>query len=277
MTHSSTTTAPPSPASRRQPRISRAVRQRNRRVESYRELVRPLAIHYARCSQESREDLQQVGLLGLIRAAELYRRDLATPFEAFARPHIRGAILHYLRDTAPIVRLPRRQAELQERLARLKEAKAGAGAADTAERIRRELRIGLDQWNLLERQRRLNRPCPLEGVMASGMEGCLQPLDPRQESIRDEGSAGSTVGGATAEELLNRLEPREREVVRRAVLEGASYRTIASSIGVSPMTVQRLLRRGLAQLRAVLDGEAVSCRRPPDRAASAAPEFRSRR
>jgi RNA polymerase sigma-B factor len=32
--------------------------------------------------------------MGLLRAAELYKPQTATPFEAFARPHIRGAILH---------------------------------------------------------------------------------------------------------------------------------------------------------------------------------------
>jgi RNA polymerase sigma-B factor len=240
-------------------------------VEAFRELVRPLAIHYARCSQESPEDLLQVGMLGLIRAAELYRKEQATPFEAFARPHIRGAILHYLRDSAPIVRLPRRQAELQERLIRLSAAKSAEPAALAAEAVRRELRIGLEQWNLLLRQRRLNRPRGLEGVLAAGLEGRLQGLDPVDEPAADDGAAEQEAGSLSAEQLLGRLQPRQRQVVRQAVLEGASYRTIAAAMGISPMTVKRLLHRGLDELREVLDGDGVSCPPSPGRAASAAP------
>lgn len=108
----------PTPAGRRLRRRTRLER-RNRLVEAHRDLVGPLARHYTSCTAEPLDDLLQVGLLGLIRAAELFQPSQGTPFGAFARPHIRGAILHHLRDCAPAVRLPRRQAELQEKLLRL--------------------------------------------------------------------------------------------------------------------------------------------------------------
>ncbi len=71
-----------------------SVQRRNARIETYLHLVQPIARHYARVCPESREDLQQVGLLGLIRAADRYRSAEQVPFAVFARPHIRGAILH---------------------------------------------------------------------------------------------------------------------------------------------------------------------------------------
>ena len=77
-----------------------ALQQRNLRVQTYRQLVRPIALHYSRCSSEACEDLLQVGLLGLIRAAELYRTERSVPFTAFARPHMYG--------TAKLLRLPAR-------------------------------------------------------------------------------------------------------------------------------------------------------------------------
>ena len=92
----------------------RALQQRNQRVNQYRALVTPIAVHYCRRCPEPLDDLVQVGLMGLLRAAELYQPQTATPFEAFARPHIRGAILHYLRDSASAVRVPRRQMELHD-------------------------------------------------------------------------------------------------------------------------------------------------------------------
>ena len=223
-------------------RPSAAVAQRNRRVEHYVDLVRPIALHYASCSRESADDLLQVGLLGLIRAAELYRQDLETPFTAFARPHIRGAILHYLRDSAPAVRLPRRQAELQERIQRLLQtvsAQLEPGSRETL--VRQQLGISESQWLLLAQQRRLNRPIPLEGEL----------LDLVEASVDSPGQAETPM--PPVEDLLSQLEPRQRQVVRQVVLAGWSYRRLAQQMQVSPMTIQRLLHRGLAQLRSQLD------------------------
>ena len=223
-------------------RPTTAVTQRNRRVEHYVDLVRPIALHYASCCRESADDLLQVGLLGLIRAAELYRQELETPFSAFARPHIRGAILHYLRDSAPAVRLPRRQAELQERIQRLLQTAAAnpePGSRETL--VRQRLGLSESQWQLLAQQRRLNRPVPLEGELLELVEA------PAQEPGSEEAPM------PPVEALLSQLEPRQRQVVRQVVLAGWSYRRLALQMQVSPMTIQRLLHRGLEQLRTQLD------------------------
>jgi RNA polymerase sigma-B factor len=256
---------------------SKAVRQRNQRVETYRALVRPLAIHYARCSQECSEDLIQVGLLGLIRAAELYSKERKIPFEAFARPHIRGAILHYLRDVAPRVRLPRRQAELQERLNRVFSAMlADQRPGDrnptiSPDQCRRHLGVSDEQWILLTRQRDMNKALPLESAPPLERErarpvGASHPDDPEKEAGPAHGSDAERV-----RILLAQVGERERQVVRRVVLNGWSYRKVALEMGVSPMTVQRVLKRGLNELRERLDSGAFRLNHRVDRVASVPP------
>lgn len=240
-----------------------AVAARNRRVESYRSLVRPLAMHYARCSAEAAEDLTQVGLLGLIRAAELYRAEQGVPFAAFARPHIRGAILHYLRDTAPAVRLPRRQAELQQRIRRLQrdELPTGRCIASAARDAALRQRLGVEEgrWQDLQRWQALSRPLPLSQADLDTMaapEGAPELRDSDADGVRP---------------LLAGLDSRQRRVVEQVVLAGWSYRRLGRELQVSPMTVQRLLRRGLEQLRQELEMRGLSPDRPFHRAASAAP------
>lgn len=250
-----------SPAASRQTLSSHASR-RNRRVEQYRAVVRPLALHYSRCSRESFEDLLQVGLMGLIRAAELYSEDRLTPFEAFARPHIRGAILHYLRDAAPLVRLPRRQAELQERFNRL--SRHPALLADPGRAIpmlSETMGISPAEWRRLELQRLLARPANLddpilvEAVAASTVcEAC------RQEEA-----------GPSVAMMLALLEPRQQLVVRQVVLAGWSYRRLGRQMEVSPMTVKRLLHKGLEQLRLELEARGLTPGDQPGRGASAVP------
>jgi RNA polymerase sigma-B factor len=73
------------------------------------------------------------------------------------------------------------------------------------------------------------------------------------------------------EALLKHLEPRQRQVVRQVVLAGWSYRRLAQQMQVSPMTIQRLLHRGLAQLRSQLDQSQLRPETLVCPAASAAP------
>ncbi len=248
-----------SPLSRPRALGAAALRRRNQRVEASRNLVRPIALHYAGCTGECAEDLLQVGMLGLIRAAELFRADRGVPFEAFARPHVRGAILHYLRDAAPGVRLPRRQVELQEKLARLEDRlRSDAGKAPHPEELRRALGLTAEQWQRLVALRRMRRTVPLEA------EGLDLPAVASPEPPEDPGRSRRRV-----EQLLEVLDLRQRRVVQGVVLAGFSYRRLGKEMGVSPMTVQRLLHRGLDRLRDHLDGRGLSPRNSVRRAASA--------
>ena len=227
----------------RPPTSSGALHQRNALVEANRHLVPPLAHHYWRRCPEPQDDLIQVGLLGLIRAAELYRPSLETPFAAFARPHIRGAILHYLRDTAATVRLPRRQAELQTQLQRLEEQMANRPPAEAQAESCRRLEISPEQWHLLQRHRNLCRPAPLNPELVEQL--CTPGLEPAEEG---------QPSLERVEGLLADLEPRTQEVIKRVVLQGWSYRRAARELGVSAMTVQRCLHRGLETLREQVNG-----------------------
>jgi len=217
-----------------------ALQRRNALVEAHRHLVPPVAYHYWRRCPEPQDDLIQVGLMGLIRAAELFRPETETPFSAFARPHIRGAILHYLRDVAAPVRLPRRQAELQIRLQRQEEPRGGEASVGPSSNEGQGNRLGVteEQWQLLQRHRQLCRPAPLDTALIE------QIASPAMEPMEDERTSQRRV-----DELLKGLDPRTQQVLRGVVLQGWSYRRTAKALNVSTMTVQRCLHSGLANLR----------------------------
>ncbi|CAK6688234.1 sigma-70 family RNA polymerase sigma factor [Synechococcus sp. CBW1107] len=236
------------------PALSRRLRQRNDRVARHLELVRPIAHHYSSLCREGRDDLTQVGLLGLLRAAELFQSDQGTPFEAFARHHIRGAILHYLRDQAPLIRLPRRQRELEDRLRQLQQSQAGA-AAESCHRqealanssLHQLLGLSEAQWQRFEQLRQLGRLVSLDGE-----EEKLAAAEPEPED-----GPGGCEAGERIMALLAQLEHRQRTVVKEVVLAGQSLRGTARKMQVSPMTVHRLLARALDTLRQRLEGEGL--------------------
>lgn len=235
----------------------RAIRRRNGRVDRYRQLVRPIALHYAGCSPEPLDDLIQVGLMGLLRAAELFNEASATPFDAFARPHIRGAILHYLRDRLQPIRLPRRlQEQLDRRRRCIADLRETTGFAPPDEQLRLAMGLSANQWGQLERARLLNKLMPLDADL---MEQIAAEPSEDAPLAEDTGAALEALGG---------LDPALAAVVQRVVLAGWSYRRTAQQLAISPMTVQRRLHKGLALLRQKLN---VSLRPALNPAPSAVP------
>ncbi|MFZ9228795.1 MAG: sigma-70 family RNA polymerase sigma factor [Prochlorococcaceae cyanobacterium] len=216
------------------------------------ELVKPIAIGYARQSNVSLDDLLQVGAMGLLRAAERYQSSIGIPFAGFARPHIRGAILHYLRDQAHFVRLPRRMEEWRQQqlpaLAGYPEQPALPGGSLE---MRQQL---LHQWTAL------SHPESLEAIDAlDAQASCWVHVDgtgpadsPDDYSYRPK-ALNTCWTSPTIQELLKLVPSRHRQVLKRVVLNGWSYRRTAESMGISAPTVQRLLKAGLAQLRLQLD------------------------
>ena len=49
------------------------LKRQNKQIEEHLQLVRPIALHYAFRTGQDKEDLTQVGILGLIRAAQLFQ------------------------------------------------------------------------------------------------------------------------------------------------------------------------------------------------------------
>ena len=226
--------------------LPEGLERRNRRVAEHLFLVRSVANHYAACTRERRDDLQQVAALGLIRAAERYNSSSKVPFVAFARPHVRGAVLHYLRDVAPLLRVSRRLHEQAQRLNRqVQEALAQQQVLPAAlvaqlEALARERTVELvPPWRLQEAETwRLDQPMD-------------QHLAQREAAEH----------GDDAMAALQKLEQRQRQVVEAVVLKGQTLRTVGQHLGVSAATVHRVLHLALAELRRQLNpaSDAPAC------------------
>ncbi len=204
---------------------------RNQRIEHHLKLVDPIAGHYAKRSGLDRDDLKQVGRLGLLRAAEGYKQNQDRPFEVYAKPHIRGAILHYLRDSVGLVRLPRR----------LQEQAQNAIKSSSAEPQRAQTMSAETELNVHAYRRRQSWE-PLDESRVATNEPVWQPLLMQE-------------GAKQIWDAINELAPSEKRALIAVVIEGASLRGAGTQQGVSAMTMQRRLKRALAQLRQKLDDQ----------------------
>ena len=197
------------------------IQRRNRVVERHLELAQRLARNFSQRTGLDQDDLFQVAVLGLIKATKAYRSETNVPFEAFARPHVRGAILHYLRDSVAMVRLPRRLEEEAQRLSHTNRPRSSH-----------------EQWiQATYRSKTRWQPFPLD-LQAGANTGISMMLNAERRTI--------------VQQALAELQLTERQAEQSVVLEGRSLRNVGSSLGVSAMTIQRRVKSGLKQLESKL-------------------------
>ncbi|MGZ4431702.1 MAG: sigma-70 family RNA polymerase sigma factor [Gaiellales bacterium] len=182
-------------------------------------------------------DLEQAGMLGVLKAVNGFDPSLGTAFEAYATPFAVGEMLAVVRQSTSPVRVPRAVRDIERRVnAAIDDFTAAGGRTPSVREI--VTFTGLDEEDVLEalRARLLSRPVPVselsEDVLAAE-DGHLVAAERRID----------------LDELLAGLEPRSRRIVALRFGVGLSQREIAARVGLSQMHVSRLLRQALARLQ----------------------------
>ena len=192
------------------------LKNRNRQIQDNLHLVRPIARYYALQTGLESDDLMQVGCLGLIQAYNRYDARRGAPFPSFAKPHIRGAILHFLRDRVGLIRLPRAVEERAMQILRSPEDSALSPGDDLVVEHYRSKR----HWVEFNDEIRDDAP--------QGMD-----LVERSEAW------------TRVKTLFHNLGKDDQCALQMVVIDGMSLRQTAQLLGVSAMTVQRRVKRGL--------------------------------
>ena len=225
----------PAPRSRRTPP--------DELIETHLGVARSIAARY-RHRGVSREDLEQVAYLGLVKAAGRFDPDEGHDFLAFAVPTIRGEVRRHFRDACWMVRPPRRVQELQARIATAESELALAlGRLPTPA----QLAAHLDE----------PEPSVLEALTADGcfVAASLDAAVPDGTSplldllAVEDGSQGLVEARLVLGPLLRSLDARDRQVLRMRFFEDRTQAEIAQVVGVTQSQVSRTLTRILDDLR----------------------------
>lgn len=91
-----------------------AITLRDEYLQRYRPRCRREARRFLRRGLEL-EDLEQIALIGLIKAVDRFEPAYGSSFWPFAKVHVLGELMHYVRDHEAFVRLPRPLYELHRR------------------------------------------------------------------------------------------------------------------------------------------------------------------
>jgi len=227
------------------------LRARQELITALMPLAKRLAGRY-RNSSESREDLEQVACLGLVKAVDRYEPALG-PLTRYAIPSILGELRRHFRDRGWTMHVPR---GVQENYLRINEEierqTAHRGRAPSTGEL--ALATGLSAEDVAE-------------AIDAGRTYSLAPLDaPHPAAGADARTLGETIAtterryeyveiGASLAPAFRRLPEREQAIVRLRFFEDLTQSEIADRVGVSQMHVSRLLRRALDRLRPEVDGE----------------------
>ena len=130
------------PPTRCRPRRQRPVRPHaaaNALALEHMDLAEKIAGNFARRTVHPKEDLLQLAMIGLIKAARHYDPSRG-PFRPYGRTYANGEITHFLRDNGFLLKVPPTWRELHARGQRL--LTSGVGVVEMLERIG----ISREQW-----------------------------------------------------------------------------------------------------------------------------------
>ncbi len=199
-------------------------------------------------SQESSDDLFQVGMVGLLKALENFDISLNVRFSTYAVPMILGEIKRALRDRTTI--------------------KVSRSMRDTAYRAlkarERMMETSAEEPQLMEIAEEIGVPlkevaCALDAVSEpiSFYEPVYSDGDDKVallDQLADKKETGDNWSEQIAlHEALKNVPPRELEVIKLRYFDGKTQIEISRLVGISQAQVSRLEKSALARIKAAIE------------------------
>lgn len=198
-------------------------------------------------------DLQQEGIVGLLRALQRYDSARGVPFAAFATWWIRQSLQEARSDFIRPMRLPpkaiRQLSQLKSEHQRIyQDERRSAKIGELAERTKIEIAQAEALLTAEARPRSLDEPIEnTEGELGTMGDLLEDPLSAAAyEDVVD------AVAGEQLRALLSRLTEREREVVQARFgfdVPAEKLSEVGERLGVSAERVRQIEERALAKLR----------------------------
>lgn len=197
------------------------------------------------------DDLVNVGLIGLMDAAEKYRPDQGKSFRAYAELRIRGSILDELRHMDWVPRSVRRKMQHLDRTRR--ELERELGEVPTDEQVAAAMELPINKYHALVGQAQLRTVLSLEdlGLKGEDHRDILQALKGRGPSP-DARVRFEQVQEALAEALRG-LSEREKTMITLYYFQDLPLKEIGRVLGVTESRVSQIHGEALRRLRKLLD------------------------
>ncbi len=221
-------------------------------IARYRPLVHKIANRYAQLATAAldRDDLVQEGMVGLIRAADLYDPARGVKFLTYATWWVRAAILRALTARAPAIRLPEAaRAQLRQMAAAGDAAEAEGHIADLDALA---AAASLPPARALALLQAATPPLSLDAA----------PHDDGPDRLADRIACPSPVDAVTIRALVEALPPHLSAVIRLRYWQQLSFNEAARALGLSREAVRLREQSALGMLRERVEEGAANTPEP---------------
>ncbi|OBR67993.1 RNA polymerase subunit sigma-70 [Paenibacillus oryzae] len=225
-------------------------------LRHYEPIVRMAAGKMSRSRPDLYEDLYQVGQMSMLRLFKQYNADREIPFEGYAMKSIIGHLKNYLRDKSWYIQVPRRIKEKGLLVQRaIDELTVKLGRSPQVEDIAEYLELSVEETIEVLASRdsyqyvSLDTPLSSEGESAATIGDMIQS---------DNDDLLSLDGRLDLRDAISKLKIQEQKVLALVYDKGRSQREIADELGISQMSVSRIQRRAIEQLKGLLGEDSSS-------------------
>lgn len=203
----------------------------------------------------SREDLENVGLLGLLQALDGYDPNRGTPFVSYAYGRIRGAIVDYLRSIDALPRERRKQlAEAQQAIETLRQT---IGDEPRDQDVADFLGVSIAEYQaiLTDAQRRFALSLH-DSTGPDGEQSVLETI-PNEDAFAAFDEVDQESLYTYIEAMVRELPQREQTILALYYFENLTLREIAQLLNLTEARISQILGKILIGLRARLNKSRV--------------------
>lgn len=198
----------------------------------------------------SREDLENVGLLGLLQALDAYDHRRGTPFVSYAYGRIRGALVDYLRSIDALPRERRRRLAEAHRAMDVLRQRLGSEPCD--EYVAEYLEMTLVEYHTLLRDAQCRFALSLHSPMDNEGEQTVIESIPNADTGRAFEQIDTESLKSYIQTLINELPEREQTIIALYYFENLTLREIASLMDRTEARISQILSKVLKTLRSQL-------------------------
>jgi len=196
------------------------------------------------------DDLYQIGAIGLLKCIRKFDSSFDVKFSTYAIPMIIGEIKRFLRDDG-MIKVSRPIKELATKARYTTEMlTAKLGRNPTVTELSNELGVSTEELHIA-----MEAGLDVESLHATIYQGDGSPIFLIDKVARASDDSDKTINILALKQLIERLKPKERQVIILRYFQDKTQMEVANAIGVSQVQVSRIEKKVLNLLKAQLTGE----------------------
>ena len=191
----------------------------------------------------SKEELYQIGCIGLIKAVQRFNVEFQVKISTFAVPYIMGEIKRFLRDDG-IIKVSRSIKDLGIRIREVqREYFLKNGEDIKILEIAKILKVSIEEVTVA-----LEVAKPIETINEEAYEG--EEKESKISKIsNNKDEVGDLINKITVKKLVKELNPREKEIIILRYFKEKTQTDVAKLLGISQVQVSRIEKKVLLQMR----------------------------